>query len=157
MIAVFAAVLLSLPLSAFALKVGDPYIPFTAEDQDGKPFDSAKVVGNGTVVLNFMNSVCSTCTAELEDMRKFLSDKKDVIFLPVAVDIRGATTVKPFKESSQFPYTFILDPKFALGRKYGASFTPYTVVIDKEGKIKGIVQGYDDVTMKDLQKLLVGK
>jgi peroxiredoxin len=155
-IALAAAMIVALPLTASAarLKVGDPHVPFSLKSHDGKTVESATVVGKSVVVLNFMNTVCSTCNTELTDMTKLLADNTNVQFFPVAVDMRGEKSVPEYIANNGFKFTFLLDPTFATARKYGASSTPYTVVIGKEGNVKALISGYDDDVKAEIKKAL---
>lgn len=155
-IALAAVMLVALPLTASAarLKVGDPAVPFKLQTHDAKTVDSADVVGKGIVVLNFMNTVCSTCNTELTEMAKIIADRKDVTFFPVAVDMRGEKSVPDYRTNNAMTYTFLLDPTFGTARKYGASSTPYTAVIGKDGNVKALIAGYDEEAKKVIVEAL---
>ncbi len=155
--ALAAVLILSLPLAARAdlPKVGGPMVPFVLETDAGEKVDSATLVGKGPIVISFVNTVCGTCNEELTDMKKFLDKNPGKVqFYPIIVDARPAVTIKPFKEATGFPFTFLIDSNFVYGRKYGATFSPFTVVVGKDGNIAGILRGYNDNDAADLQKLI---
>lgn len=152
-LALLLVALFAVPLTASAakLKVGDPMVPFVLPTDEGKTVDSAQLVGKGVIVINFMNTVCSTCVAEMNEVKKLISANPKVQYFPVAVDMRGADSVKQFKAEMGFPFTFLLDPKFETARKYWASSTPHTVVIDNAGKVTAIIAGYSEENKKELE------
>ena len=155
-VAVLAA-LVALPFTASAglLKAGMPHVPFELKADDGSMVKSSDIIGKGkVVVLNFMNTVCSTCAAELKDLEKVQAENANIAIYPIAVDMRGEKSVLPYKENSKYTFTFLLDSDFSVGRKYGASYTPFSIVIDKEGNVKEIIGGYNEDAKSRLEKAL---
>ena len=150
-LALLLIALVAVPLTASAkLKVGDPMVPFVLPTDDGKTVDSATLVGKGPIVLNFMNTVCSTCVAEMNEIKKFQAEGSKVQYFPIAVDMRGADSVRQFKTDMGYSWTFLLDPKFETARKYNAASTPFTVIIGNDGKVTGFIAGYNEEDKKAL-------
>ncbi len=142
--------------AAKPLAVGDTVPDFTYPTVAGTTvsFDKDIKGKKNYAVLVFMTTACSACQAEIEDitdlMRKY-SDKLD--FYAVSVDIRGEAAVKNYLEAYRYKAPFLIDPKFTLPKKFGFTFTPASVLIDKNGKIVYMLGGRpmsgDVVTMED--------
>jgi peroxiredoxin len=156
-VALVAVLIFALPLAAWAQfpKVGDPIVPFTLDTDEGQKLDSATLVGKGPLVLSFVNTTCSSCNDEMQDMKKFIDKNPGKVqYFPIIVDARPNLTVKPFKQGTGYTFTFLLDPGYMYGRKYGATYSPFTVVTDKDGKIVKMFNGYGEAEAEDLKKLI---
>ena len=76
-----------------------------------------------------------------------------------ADDARTASQVKPLIKKNQYDFTVLLDKETTVVSQYNPSKTlPYNVVIDREGKIQHVHQGYnpgDEVELrKEIEALL---
>lgn len=126
--------------------VGDAVPEFELPGLDGKALSFAKDIKgkNEVVFIMFMSTACSACQAEVSAVNDLYGRYKDRMGIyVVAVDIRGAETVKPFSETYRYNATYLLDNKFAVPRKFGFAYTPSIVIADKDGKIAFMKGGYD--------------
>ncbi|RMG58495.1 MAG: TlpA family protein disulfide reductase [Deltaproteobacteria bacterium] len=141
--------------------VGDMVVDFTLPDLNGNEVNFNKDIKgkHEATFIIFMTSACSACQAEvaaINDIVKKYGDK--VGMYCVAVDLRGADTVKPYAETYQYKATFLLDPKFTVPRKFGFSYTPSVLIVDKGGKIVfkkgGYMPGDEDLLAEKVYEMV---
>jgi len=105
------------------LKVGDPAPVFQCQDDQGKTWNSADVVGKKVLVVYFYPAdMTGGCTKQAcgfrDDARKL--EEKGVVVVGVSGD-----TVKNhqiFKEVHKLPFTLLADPDGAVAAKFGVPF-----------------------------------
>jgi thioredoxin-related protein len=120
------------------LDVGDRVTNFKTLSLSGKELYFEKDILSSTsrTMIFFMTTACSACFEELKDISEFVKDNRGKLTVwAVAVDLRGAKTVRPYADTYNFEVDYILDPKFKLPRLFGFSYTPSFVLVDPEGKI----------------------
>lgn len=113
-----------------ALPVGSPAPAFALLDLSGKTVDSAHFNGNGTLLV-FWNPACGFCQRmlpQLKDWEKAKSEKA-----PRLVLISSGSPEANL--SMALSSTILMDDKFAVGQRYGASGTPSGLLIDADGKV----------------------
>jgi hypothetical protein len=59
----------------------------------------------------------------------------DVVILPIAIDKRGASAVKPYLTEHQLTFPALLDQRQDVARQFGVRGTPTTVVVNRAGHI----------------------
>jgi len=114
------------------LPVGSPAPAFALLDLSGNTVDSAHFNGNGTMLL-FWNPACGFCQRmlpQLKDWEKAKSDKAPRLVL-ISNGSREANRALGLSS------TILIDEKFTVGQRYGASGTPSGLLIDADGKVTG--------------------
>jgi peroxiredoxin len=116
----------------------------TGDLMDGSPWQLAGQRGK-VVVLNFWGSWCGPCRVETPDFdQAYRATKADgVEFVGVAVRDRK-TAAAEFLVNKKISYPSLFDPagKVALRfRDLRTNAFPYTVVIDKQGRVAAIYTG----------------
>jgi cytochrome c biogenesis protein CcmG, thiol:disulfide interchange protein DsbE len=129
--------------------VGSPAPEFALPGLDGALVDSASL-GGEPVVLNFWATWCGPCRREVPDLQR-LAAENGARVVGIALDRRGAETVKPFVERYGLDYTILLDDGAVAGR-YGISGIPYTFVLAPSQEIVGIYRG--TVSREELEAAL---
>ncbi len=129
--------------SEVELSVGDPAPEFSLPNLAIDQMESLKDYLGKPIVLFFIQSACYSCLQEAKALQK-LKDKLDnkVTMLAVGVDLLGKPMLVSWASHNNIDYPVLLDPIFSVPEKYGFSFTPSSVIIDKEGKIAFIHAGY---------------
>ncbi len=166
---VFGVVLLTVPASFAAEEkaapaeapkipgVGDMAPAFSLPSLDGKTVTTKDIAGGKPVsVVIFMSTACSACQTEIAAVDQILSkygDKVDMFL--IAVDARGAETVKPFSDTFKYKATYLLDTKFTVPRMFGFSATPSVIVLDKAGKILLKKAGYQVGDAEEIQEAAI--
>ncbi|HWR97424.1 MAG TPA: redoxin domain-containing protein, partial [Candidatus Methanoperedens sp.] len=126
---------------------------------DAKDVTGKDLVGKAKVTaLVFFNTGCSSCFAELAEASnavKAVNDPAKLEVYAIAVDKRGALSVKAYDEGNQFAVKYLLDPEFKVPPVFGFRYTPAMVVAGKDGKIMEVRGGFDPSAEKgSVQKLL---
>ncbi len=81
----------------------------------------------------------------MQEVKRAYGDKINVV--AVGVDLLGKPMLVSWAAHNNINYPVLLDPIFSVPEKYGFSYTPSSVIIDKDGKIAFIHAGFrpDDV------------
>jgi thiol-disulfide isomerase/thioredoxin/uncharacterized membrane protein YphA (DoxX/SURF4 family) len=113
-----------------ALPVGSPAPAFALPDLSGNTVDSAHFNGNGTMVV-FWNPACGFCQKMLPQLKDWEKSKSEKAPRLVLVSGGSHESNKAMGLSS----TILIDDKFAVGQRYGASGTPSGLLIDADGNV----------------------
>ena len=126
-------------------------------DISGKqvPFNEAFEKGKVTLV-SFWATWCIPCKQEIKNIKTKLPDwKKDADFhyMTVSIDDSRATAmVKTYSKSQGWDFPVYLDPNSDLKRSLNFQNVPFTMIVDKEGKIVMQHTGYEEGSENDLIK-----
>jgi len=138
-----AATLLA-PLSAQAK--GEVAPDFSLRDIDNNEVHLSDFRGQ-VVLMDFWATWCGPCMLELPRIQEIYSDLKDQGFVVIGVstdDARDASKVKPLVKAKRLTFPVVLDKDTAVVSQYNPNKTlPYTVIIDREGRILAVHQGYN--------------
>lgn len=139
--------------------VGKSAPNFRLETLDGKAFELNKALGKGPVLLSFWATWCKPCLEEMAEFQKIYSAYKDKGFNLIAISTDAEKTVakvKPYIKSKGYDFTVLLDTNSDVARKYYAQQIPYTVLLDKNGKIVYSHLGYMKGDEKKVEELIAG-
>lgn len=112
-------------------------------DANGDPIKLDDYRGR-VILLNFWATWCAPCVKELPALAALEEDigGEDFAVLLVSVDRGGAAQTKPFlADLGVTGLDSALDTESALARAMGAQGLPTTFVIDREGLVRGRLQG----------------
>jgi len=115
---------------------------FRLHTLDGRWIESGDLLGKKIVVLRFQASYCKLCVKQSAALAH-LADRyraRDVEVIAVHVQDTAADA-RAFVRANKVTYPVALDPRLALGNRYGFRGTPYTVVIDKSGELAARIHG----------------
>lgn len=95
------------------------------------------------VLLNFWATWCEPCLREMPSIERLQSRLGDrIAVLAVSQDRGGAKTVEPFIQKLGLKSVKIyIDPKSAVGHALGVKGLPTSLLIDRDGKVLGRVEG----------------
>ena len=121
----------------------------------------ASLKGN-VVLLNFWATWCGPCKMEMPHLQAMYADLQSKGFVVVSVsidDARDKSQIKPTVMSKKLTYPVVHDQDTALVSQYNPAKTlPYTVIIDREGRVASVHQGYnagDEVALRaEIEALL---
>jgi len=119
-----------------------PQTPFLAGD--GTEITLGDFKGR-IMLVNFWATWCAPCVKELPtlDRLQFKLGGEGLLVLAVNQDRGGVAVAGPFmKKLDVYRLGLFLDTKMKLGRAFGVRALPWTVLIDREGKIIGQLPGY---------------
>lgn len=119
---------------------------FTGTDTDGKTVSLASLSKGGKiVVVQWFNSGCPFVVKHYGQTKTFNDlyakyHEKGVEFVAICSSApgqqgSGKDTNAKIKKEWAIPYPIILDEDGTIGRAYGATRTPQTIVIGKDGKV----------------------
>lgn len=110
------------------------------EDLNGKKIDFKTIIEPGkNYVVTFWATWCVPCKKELSNMVDLAPNWKDKFNAEVIAvstdDSRAKSKVKSYVSGENWPYKIILDQNQDLMRSLGIQSIPFTLIINKEGKI----------------------
>lgn len=120
---------------------------------------------NGKItVISFWATWCKPCIKELANVNEVLDEWKQkygIELVAVSTDnARNVMKVKPFVDSQGWEFECLLDVNEDLRRAMNTNSIPFTVVLDKTGKIVythiGYIEG-DEVALEEKLKSIAGK
>jgi peroxiredoxin len=122
--------------------------PFRAKLLDSSTtLDSRDLLGKKVIVVRFQASWCKPCARESDALSRLAERYHDRGVEVIAFHVQdGAADARRFMRTHKVAYHVALDPKLAAGNRFGASGTPYTVVIDKKGEIVARLSGVSAVS-----------
>lgn len=119
-----------------------PDTPFLAAD--GTSVTLADFKGR-VLLVNFWATWCAPCVKELPslDEVQLKLGGEGLLVLAVSQDRGGVAVAGPFlKKLNINRLGLFLDPNMRFGRAFGVRALPWTVLIDREGRIVGQLPGY---------------
>jgi peroxiredoxin len=135
---------------ASAVASGDVLPTIEVKHHESGQLDQAKLNGKVTVI-NFWATWCAACKVELKEMEdqfKVFGDEKDFHAAYVSLDKDPNKAVEWFgsnlKDPAQMLKSLYLDSAFQAAEKLKVESFPMTFVIDKNGKIAKIHEGFKE-------------
>jgi peroxiredoxin len=132
---------------------------FELASVDGDRVRLSDYLGKDVVVLSFWATWCEPCKTELPQLDKIYSahHEQGLTLLSIAMDDPStAAGVAPYVKRNGFHFPVLLDSETKAAALYNKlKSAPYTVVIDRQGKIVSEKTGYEPGAEKALEDELV--
>jgi len=131
-----------------------PQTPFVAGN--GSEVSLADFKGR-VLLVNFWATWCAPCVKELPSLDRLQAalEEEDLLVLAISQDRRGAEVAAPFlKKLGIENLGLFLDSKMKLGRQFGVRALPWTVLIDRDGRIVGELPGFAEWDSPESMALL---
>jgi peroxiredoxin len=129
---------------------------FTARDIDGKTVKLSTYLGKQAVLLDFCATWCEPCVAEFPHLRRLYQTNKDKGFVVLAVAMDGPETVAnvpAFARRNQLDFPVLTDEDSHIASLYNPKKSaPLSVLIDKQGRVAAIREGYNPGDESELAK-----
>ena len=136
--------------SAHAVVSGDVLPAISVKHHEAGQLDQAKLSGKVTVI-NFWATWCASCKVEQKEMEeqfKAFSEEKDFQAAYVSLDKDPAKAIEWFrvnlKDPAQMLKSLYSDATFQTAEKLKVDSFPMTFVIDKNGKVAKIHEGFKE-------------
>jgi len=106
------------------------------------------------VLVNFWASWCEPCVTEMPSLQA-LAKRQSGRVVVLAVNFKQSLpAIDAFVQRTGLTLPVVADPHGALARQWGVKVFPSTVVIDTQGKVRGVVQGELDWASLQAQALV---
>lgn len=110
-------------------------------------FNEAFTPGKVTVV-NFWATWCVPCKKEIKNMREKLADwrkETDFNYMTVSIDeTRAEGLVRAYAKAQGWDFPYFIDPNSDLKRSLNFQNVPFTIIVDKTGKVAFMHSGYEE-------------
>jgi peroxiredoxin len=135
---------------------------FTARDIDGNTVKLSTYLGKQAVLLDFCATWCEPCVAEFPHLRRLYEQNKAKGFVVLGVAMDGPDTVAAvpaFARRNQLNFPVLTDEDSHIAALYNPKKSaPLSVLIDKQGRVVAIREGYnpgdEEYLAKDVAKVL---
>lgn len=135
---------------AGAVVNGDVLPEIAIKHHQSGQIDQAKLKGKVTLI-NFWATWCAACKVELKEMEdqfRVFSGEKDFQVAYVSLDKEPAKAIEWFNTNLKDPKPMLehlfLDPAFAAAEKLKVESFPMTFIIDQDGKVVQMVEGFKE-------------
>ena len=126
---------------------------------DGQAFSFSNFRGK-TLLVNYWATWCKPCKEELPSIGELYKNLHGQGLEIVAVSSEKPAVVSAYLKDKNLPFTFVLDPKDTIGKRFKMAIVPSTLVIDDTGKVALRYSGQFDWTdaefVKELKSMLTG-
>ncbi len=131
------------------------------DDVNGDTFVLEENLDHDAVVISFWATWCLPCKKEhpaLQQVREDFADN-DVLIIAISIDSpRSLAKVKNYVKLHKYDFTWLLDPSGETAQEMLVNEVPYTMLVDKSGKVVFTHTGYrkgDEAELKkEIRKLL---
>jgi thiol-disulfide isomerase/thioredoxin len=140
----------ALSFSSFAQGSTAVELPNTAiKTLDGGKIEFNQAFEKGKVTLvSFWATWCVPCKKEIKSIRENMTEWKsevDFNYLTVSVDdARASAQVRAYAKSQGWDFPTYLDPNSDLKRSLNFQNVPFTMIVDKDGKVAYMHSGYEE-------------
>jgi peroxiredoxin len=114
---------------------------FNFTDLNGNVYNRENTKGK-IVVLNCWFIRCQACIEEMPELNKIVDktkDRNDIVFIGLAFD--KADSLKQFLTKTKFKYATVPDKENYLMNDLGIIYYPTHIIINRQGKIRKIIDG----------------
>lgn len=128
---------------------------FKLESINGEKVSLHQLLQKGPVYLNFWALWCVPCRAELKALQSIYEQMKDKNVSIVAINIdspRSSSKVKSFISGMKYSFQVLMDTNQEAFQKFGGSNLPFSLLIDKDGKIVKIRNSFLPGDEKEILK-----
>lgn len=118
---------------------------FKLENLEYEVIELNDFIGTGPILLCFWSSCCKSAVAQVEAFSVLYEKYNDEDFVMLAIstdDEKTVAKVKPFVKSKKFKFPVLYDTDGNVARAYYAFDVPFSVLINKSGKIVYSHLGY---------------
>lgn len=145
---VLASLAVLLTIGVFAQKKELPDTMIKDVKTNKKVAFNETVTSGKVTLVNFWATWCVPCKKEIKNVRKMLPEwqkEADFNYMTVSIDeARSAGLVRGYAKSQGWDFPYYIDTNSDLKRSLNFQTVPFTIIIDKNGKIAYMHQGYEE-------------
>jgi len=123
---------------------------FVLKTLDNQEIALSKLRGK-VVLLDFWATWCGPCRESIPHLVQLHKtyEQKGLEVIGMSMDRGDVDTVRRFVKSMDIPYSVVITPE-DVGRNYGVTGLPTTVLIDREGRIQEKIVGFSSAIAKQM-------
>ena len=131
---------------------------FTLKSLDGKNLKLSEMTGN-VVLINFWASWCGPCRQEMPLLNALHNKYQALGFTVLGVNVEeDANNARGFLKNFPVDFPILMDSNNRVSKQYKVIAMPTTVVVDRDGNMRYLHQGYkpgdEDKYRKMVKKLV---
>ncbi|MGB0716258.1 MAG: redoxin domain-containing protein [Phycisphaerae bacterium] len=132
------------------------------DDLNGSQFNLADHRNESIVVVDFWATWCGPCRAAFPTLIEVTSRYADRGVKFIAVNVNENTSlVRDYLKTTGFNLNVVMDEEGKIARAYQAHGLPQTVIVDRDGSVQAVHQGFSQTLRQqlteELDALLAGK
>jgi len=128
---------------------------FKLETISGEKISLYELLKSGPVYINFWAMWCVPCRAELKALQQIYDEFKfrGVNVISINIDSpRSTSKVKSFIAGQKYTFPVLLDPNQEVFKKLNGYNLPYSLLIDRDGKLVKVRNSYLPGDEKEIKK-----
>jgi len=125
------------------------------DELDGSTTSLSEYLRQGPVYVTFWALWCEPCKQELRALKSIAREHEDKSFTILAVNQdspKSLAKVKAYVRSQGYPFPVILDPNMQVFQSFNGQNLPFSVLVDRDGKVVATRTGYLPGDEKDIEK-----
>ena len=122
---------------------------------DSEVLDTKELYANGALLVNFWATWCQPCKAEIPYLNELYAKYKNNGLRIVGINQdsqKSVAKVKSFVSAQKIEFPIVLDTNFEIFNKVNGQVIPYSLLINKQGKIIYRHTGYNPGDEKKLEE-----
>ena len=117
----------------------------TFDEVDGSVSKLSEYLRVGPVYLSFWALWCEPCKQELRALKGLYKDGEEKPYTILAINLdspKSLAKVKAYVKSQTYPFPVVLDPNQQVFQNFNGQNLPFSVLLDKTGKVLTTHAGY---------------
>ena len=140
--------------AGWAASISGPAPNFTLKNLEGKNVKLSELSGN-VVLINFWASWCGPCIQEMPLLNAIHQKYEPLGFTVLGVNVEeDSAKAKAFLAERGVDFPILLDNKNQVSKLYDVIAMPTTVVVDRDGNMRFLHQGYKAGDEKEYRKMV---
>ena len=140
--------------ASVSTEMNKPAADFTLKSLSGKNLKLSEYAGN-VVLLNFWASWCAPCRQEMPLLNDLHNKYEKLGFVILGVNVEEQTgKARSYIADRPVDFPILFDDQNTVSKQYNVIAMPTTVMIDRNGNIRYLHQGYKPGDEKKYKKMI---
>ncbi|MCK5666360.1 MAG: TlpA family protein disulfide reductase [Thiotrichaceae bacterium] len=140
--------------ASVSTEMNKPAADFTLKSLSGKNLKLSEYAGN-VVLLNFWASWCAPCRQEMPLLNDLYNKYEKLGFVILGVNVEEQTDkARSYIADRPVDFPILFDDKNTVSKQYNVIAMPTTVMIDRNGNMRYLHQGYKPGDEKKYKKMI---